>query len=90
MRAVSAIVVSFAIGLGTVQARPAQAECAGLPSHADLRHMLKTVVDDGKNAGVGNQVWGAIADRDGVVCAVAFTGDDRGDQAPGSRLLSAQ
>jgi uncharacterized protein GlcG (DUF336 family) len=28
--------------------------------------------------------------RDGVVCAVAFTGSDRGDQWPGSRVISAQ
>jgi uncharacterized protein GlcG (DUF336 family) len=29
-------------------------------------------------------------DRDGVVCAVAFTGSDRGAQWPGSRVISAQ
>jgi hypothetical protein len=28
--------------------------------------------------------------RDGVVCAVAFTGGNRGDQWPGSRVISAQ
>ena len=31
-----------------------------------------------------------LVNRDGVVCAVAFTGDDRGDQWPGSRVISAQ
>jgi uncharacterized protein GlcG (DUF336 family) len=36
------------------------------------------------------QMWGTIVDRDGVVCAVAFTGNDRGDQWPGSRVISAQ
>ena len=35
-------------------------------------------------------MWGTIVDRDGVVCAVAFTGSDRGDQWPGSRVISAQ
>ena len=35
-------------------------------------------------------MWGTIVDRDGVVCAVAFTGTDRGDQWPGSRVISAQ
>ncbi len=35
-------------------------------------------------------MWGTIVDRDGVVCAVAFTGGDRGDQWPGSRVISAQ
>ena len=35
-------------------------------------------------------MWATVVDRDGVVCAVAFTGDDRGDQWPGSRVISAQ
>ena len=33
---------------------------------------------------------GTIVDRDGIVCAVAFTGINRGDQWPGSRVISAQ
>ena len=35
-------------------------------------------------------MWATIVNRDGVVCAVAFTGDNRGDQWPGSRVISAQ
>jgi uncharacterized protein GlcG (DUF336 family) len=35
-------------------------------------------------------MWGTIVNRDGVVCAVAFTGGDRGDQWPGSRVISGQ
>ena len=35
-------------------------------------------------------MWGTIVDRDGVVCAVVFTGSNRGDQWPGSRVISAQ
>ena len=35
-------------------------------------------------------MWGTIVDRDGEVCAVAFTGSDRGAQWPGSRVISAQ
>jgi uncharacterized protein GlcG (DUF336 family) len=35
-------------------------------------------------------MWATVVDRDGVVCAVAFTGTDRGSQWPGSRLISAQ
>ena len=31
-----------------------------------------------------------VVNRDGVVCAVAFTGNNRGDQWPGSRVISAQ
>jgi uncharacterized protein GlcG (DUF336 family) len=35
-------------------------------------------------------MWATVVNRDGVVCAVAFTGGDRGDQWPGSRVISAQ
>jgi uncharacterized protein GlcG (DUF336 family) len=42
------------------------------------------------NGGLDLDMWGTIVDRDGVVCAVAFTGNDRGDQWPGSRVISAQ
>src|SRR5512143_1727986 len=35
-------------------------------------------------------MWASVVNRDGVVCAVAFTGDSRGDQWPGSRVISAQ
>jgi uncharacterized protein GlcG (DUF336 family) len=31
-----------------------------------------------------------VVNRDGVVCAVVFTGSDRGSQWPGSRVISAQ
>src|SRR5206468_1986990 len=40
--------------------------------------------------GLNNQMWGTIVDRDGVVCAVAFSGVNRGAQWPGSRVISAQ
>ena len=42
------------------------------------------------NGGLNLDMWGTIVDRDGVVCAVAFTGNDRDDQWPGSRVISAQ
>jgi uncharacterized protein GlcG (DUF336 family) len=35
-------------------------------------------------------MWATIVDRDGIVCAVAFSGTDRGAQWPGSRVISAQ
>jgi uncharacterized protein GlcG (DUF336 family) len=35
-------------------------------------------------------MWAAIVDRDGVVCAVAFSGSDRSAQWPGSRVIAAQ
>jgi len=42
------------------------------------------------NGGFGLDMWGTIVNRDGIVCEVAHTGDDRGDQWPGSRVISAQ
>jgi uncharacterized protein GlcG (DUF336 family) len=35
-------------------------------------------------------MWGTLVNRDGEVCAVTFTGADRGAQWPGSRVISAQ
>src|SRR5882724_9073465 len=64
--------------------------CAKLPSHAQLKSALQTVVALGSNGGLGNDMWGTVVNRDGVVCAVVFTGADRGSQWLGSRVISAQ
>lgn len=63
--------------------------CAALPSHAQLKTAL-TAARQADNGGFDLDMWGTIVDRDGVVCAVAFTGTDRGSQWPGSRVISAQ
>jgi uncharacterized protein GlcG (DUF336 family) len=67
----------------------AQSACAQLPSHAALRAAL-VMAQSMPNGGFGLNMWGTIVNRDGVVCAVAFTGSARGDQWPGSRAISAQ
>ena len=54
-----------------------------------LQKALKSVVTE-KNGGFGLHMWATVVDRDGVVQAVAFSGKDRGDQWPGSRVISAQ
>ena len=61
-----------------------------LPSHAELQEKLKAVVTGGGNAGFALNMWATIVNRDGEVAAVAFSGNDRGDQWPGSRVISAQ
>jgi hypothetical protein len=86
----TAMILGATLALGTVQARTALADCKDLPSQADLRAQLEAVVAGGGNAGLANEMWGTMVDRDGIVCAVAFTGEDRGDQWPGSRVISAQ
>src|SRR5437899_2050796 len=68
---------------------PTGPDCSDLPSYADLKSALITAQKQ-KNAGLGFQMWGTVVNRDGVVCAVAFTGATRGDQWPGSRVISAQ
>ncbi len=63
---------------------------AGSPCvFADLSAALTAVVTAGGNGGLGNDMWGTIVDRDGVVCAVAKTGA-ASEQWPGSRVISAQ
>ncbi len=63
--------------------------CAGLPNHATLRAAL-TSARSSDNGGFGLDMWATVVNRDGIVCGVAFTGNDRGDQWPGSRVISAQ
>jgi hypothetical protein len=63
--------------------------CAGLPGHEALRNALMFARGQ-DNGGFGLDMWGAVVNRDGIVCAVAFTGADRGRQWPGSRVIAAQ
>ena len=63
--------------------------CNDLPDHAALVTALEAARAE-DNGGFDLDMWGTIVNRDGEVCAVAFTGNDRGDQWPGSRAISAQ
>lgn len=63
--------------------------CADLPTHAALKTAL-TGARNQDNGGFNLDMWGTIVDRDGIVCAVAFTGTARDAQWPGSRVISAQ
>src|SRR5204863_1375120 len=53
----------------------AQSGCAALPNHATLRSALISAVA-AESSGLNLQMWATIVDRDGVVCAVAFSGAD--------------
>jgi len=68
---------------------PGRAACSALPTYTALKAALKAAQAQG-NGGFALNMWGTIVNRDGVVCAVAFTGSGRGDQWPGSRVISAQ
>jgi uncharacterized protein GlcG (DUF336 family) len=63
--------------------------CAGLAGFAALKNALATATA-AEMSGLNNQMWATLVDRDGVVCAVAFSGMNRGAQWPGSRVISAQ
>ncbi len=64
-------------------------ECPGLPSHAQLKAALIAAVA-AEASGLDLNMWATLVNRDGVVCAVAFSGANRGSQWPGSRVISAQ
>src|SRR5260221_12317556 len=68
--------------------RGALRDCSALPLQYILQTALKAAQGQA-NGGFGLNMWGTIVNRDGVVCAVAFTGSARGDQWPGSRVISA-
>jgi uncharacterized protein GlcG (DUF336 family) len=90
-----AVVGALALGTPTVRADDGRSDdsrssaCRDVPGHDALRSALDAAQAQA-NGGFGLQMWGTVVNRDGVVCAVAFTGGSRGDQWPGSRVISAQ
>ena len=66
--------------------RVAAGTCRRIPA---LRDALDAAQSQ-ENGGFGLQMWATVVNRDGIVCGVAFTGGNRGDQWPGSRVISAQ
>jgi uncharacterized protein GlcG (DUF336 family) len=60
-----------------------------LPDHASVTKALRAVAQE-SNGGFGLPIWATLVDRDGVVKVVAMSGEHRGDQWPGSRVISAQ
>lgn len=68
---------------------PAHAARSCPVSHADLKSAI-TAAQAEENGGFGLNMWAAVVDRGGDVCAVAFSGQEPGDQWPGSRVIAAQ
>lgn len=73
-------------------AQTGAAGCSGLPNAAKLKQVVQSVVKQGaaKNGGMGNQEWATVVNRDGIVCAIIFSGSTRSDEWPGSRVISAE
>jgi uncharacterized protein GlcG (DUF336 family) len=84
-----AVVGFLSVCADTARADDDRSACRDLPTHGALRAALETAQAQ-PSGGFNLDMWAAAVNRDGVVCAVAFTGDHRGDQWPGSRLISAQ
>src|SRR6185437_16698363 len=89
-RAVTAL-AAFAVCASLAYAQNPQ-DCSKVPDYNKLKTALSSAVKEGKgaNGGLGNQEWGTVVNRDGIVCAVVFTGPNRGAEWPGSRLISAE
>jgi uncharacterized protein GlcG (DUF336 family) len=90
-RTAVAVLVCALLGSGQAAAQQ-NSKCAGLPDYQKLKSTLISVVKQGKeaNSGMGNPEWAAIVNRDGIVCAVVFSGPDRSAEWPGSRLIAAE
>lgn len=88
------LALMLAIGAGAVptMARGDRGDCDGLPNHGQLKQALIQATGNPPfgNGGFNLNMWGSVVNRDGIVCAVVFTGADRGSQWPGSRVISAQ
>ena len=81
--------VLASVGGALAQNGGASGNCSGLPGYAALKAALVSATV-AETSGLNNQMWATIVDRDGNVCAVAFSGVNRGAQWPGSRVISAQ
>jgi uncharacterized protein GlcG (DUF336 family) len=93
MRKLKLFVSFFAlITLAVAQQPKPTAGCDKVPDYGKLKSALQSAVKEGKaaNSGLGNQEWAVVVNRDGLVCAVVFSGPDRGAQWPGSRIIAAE
>jgi uncharacterized protein GlcG (DUF336 family) len=92
---IACILTIFAAPAGlahaTDQGFDSRRSCTGLPNVSVLRSSLISAATNPKALnGLQLLNWATVVNRDGIVCAVAFQGDNRGDQWPGSRVISAQ
>jgi uncharacterized protein GlcG (DUF336 family) len=89
----SAAAVLAILALGAKPALAAStSNCANLPTQADLINALTAAkVKPQWSVGLKNDMWAAIVDTHGVVCAVAKTGGSAtGTQWLASRVIAAQ
>lgn len=93
MQRTSTMTILILLLVASTMAWPqAPSGCNSLPDHNKLRTVLQSVVKQGKqaNGGMGNQRWAVVVDRDGIGCAVVFSGENRSQEWPGSRMIAAE
>lgn len=88
IKTLSLIAALFISATATVYS--ADLSCADLPGWSSLKKELAVATKNYDNGGFGLNVWATVVNRDGIVCAVAYTGNSLGEQWPGSRVISAQ
>ncbi len=66
-----------------------RSHCDQLPDHDTLTTALQDAVAM-EDSGYNFDMWAVVVNRDGIVCAVTFSGADRGSQLFGARVISAQ
>jgi uncharacterized protein GlcG (DUF336 family) len=85
----SSLAIAF---LAVSFAAPSPSQAADCPvGHEQLANALKASVKASggpTNGGFDSHQWASVVTRDGVVCAVAFSGDKPDDQWPGSRVVA--
>jgi len=83
--------IAAAVAMTAPAAFAGQVDCP--VSHTALRNALTSAVSQTNtlaNGGLGLNMWATIVNREGYVCAVAFSGADYQSQWLGSRVISAQ
>ena len=89
MRLQTTFILLLMICLAPLSALARDNDCKDLPSYAQLKEALDEAVA-AETSGLNFHMWATLVNRDGVVCAIAFSRTDRGAQWPGSRVISAQ
>jgi uncharacterized protein GlcG (DUF336 family) len=94
-----AAIVILAVAISNPQPLLAQDQPAANPGvscpvdHDRLADILKKSVKPAggpSNGGLDNNEWAAVVNREGIVCAVAYSGNKADDQWPGSRAIAAE
>src|SRR5499425_1425643 len=89
MSQTAALTLALICTAATAKAGDGNNGCKNLPDYSALKAAL-VAATAAETSGLNNQMWATIVDRDGIVCAIAFSGTNRGAQWPGSRVISAQ